>query len=138
MPTAPRNPSVYSIKSDSLSVKWEDPDELRGVLDHYTVYWSPTEGSTGSMKVVENNATISGLKACQKYKVTVTATTGGGEGEPSEECEETTDIEGRYSYFIHCGVVNSMIWITPAMTLLYFSQFCLQFEISLELQNLLP
>ena len=78
---------MKSATSDSLTVEWAPPIEINGVIRNYSVICAPSDGSEATTMIVGNvlEAEVRGLLSCQNYTVTVTATTGGGEGPESDE-----------------------------------------------------
>ena len=86
------NITVQSSASDSLTVKWEPPVDINGIIGSYNVTCASSEGDNAG-SVVEGIvlvAEITGLLACETYDVTVAATTEGGEGPASDAVQEQT------------------------------------------------
>ena len=74
---------------------WEAPEDINGVILGYTIDWTPTDNG-GSVNVTEGNqTTLTMLQSCTEYTVTVTCTTGGGEGSPSTEALGKTETESK-------------------------------------------
>ena len=94
-----------SDSSTTLSASWTQPSTLNGVLTNYTVYCRISseqfysEQIPNSNEFTEFNTTspdttevvLTGLKVFTVYECYVTASTNGGESEPSNSDSATTD-----------------------------------------------
>ena len=80
-PTKPENLEAKICNATCLSVTWEAPKNLTGVLHNYTVSWIRESELLSSETTTELRYSVSGLEACVKYTVKVAATTGAGLGE---------------------------------------------------------
>ena len=76
--------------SSQLLVSWTPPTEVKGILKWYRIYYSKLQGKTVGPKMGREpiigpdegtTTTLEGLEPQSRYRVTVTATTQGGEGQ---------------------------------------------------------
>ena len=66
-----------------------------GIITHYTLYINYTNGSEISTRTVDSQFTLyllEGLTSYQEVGVSISATTGGGEGPLSQDVYNTTDV----------------------------------------------
>jgi len=75
--------------SSALLLQWKPPQEVNGILTGYRIYYSKVTGTNIGPELereprISNNVTdkakLAGLEPHSKYRVTVKATTGAGEG----------------------------------------------------------
>jgi len=79
----------YPMGSSALLLQWKPPQEVNGVLSGYRIYYSKVTGTHIGPELereprifnnVTDKAKLAGLEPHSKYRVTVKATTGAGEG----------------------------------------------------------
>ena len=86
---------MVSVSSaTTMSAQWDPPARMNGKLKKYTVFYSGTYGNGGRVTSNTEETTLSDLRACSEYTVTVTATNGAEESEPSDPTNGVTDAEG--------------------------------------------
>ncbi len=101
MPEAPVNVMAVEVNSTSVRVTWNPPSVTNGLLVSYTVYYSIVNlmnsnvGPEPSVSVDTTQEPLSvmlnGLVEFTVYRVTVSASTGAGEGDSSPGVTVTTD-----------------------------------------------
>ena len=104
-PSAPQNVKVVNPETKELTVTWEAPEDINGVILGYTIDWTPTDNG-GSMNVTDGNqTTLTKLQSCTEYTVIVTCTTGGGVGSPSTEVLGETETGSKLDsrQYVHYG-----------------------------------
>ena len=77
----------------SFLIQWEPPLIPNGIITHYTLYINYTNGSEISTRTVDSQFTLyllEGLLPYQEVGVSISATTGGGEGPQSHYLYNTT------------------------------------------------
>ena len=96
-PDTPLNVYVMIVGESSLLIQWEPPLIPNGIITHYTLYVNYTNGSEISTGTVDGQFTLyllEGLTLYQQVGVSVSATTGGGEGPQSCYIYNTTEQIG--------------------------------------------
>ena len=98
----------YPMGSSALLLQWKPPQEVNGVLSGYRIYYSKVTGTHIGPELereprifnnVTDKAKLAGLEPHSKYRVTVKATTGAGEGLGYyTECDTNPQV----SSFIGC------------------------------------
>ena len=81
----------------SLLIQWEPPLIPNGIITHYTLYINYTNGSEISTRTIDSQFTLyllEGLTPYQEVGVSISATTGGGEGPQSDYVYNTTEQTG--------------------------------------------
>ena len=74
MPTSPRNFVVTVQSSTSVSVKWDSPLELNGVIQNYRVYYeNKGSGKQEQFSGTSTSGAISGLEKFTHYDLYVVA-----------------------------------------------------------------
>ena len=72
-PSEPQNLEVTSSSTSSLSLQWDEPEELNGILTNYTISWWRTDGKDGKgskeLPYDTQAYTITGLKQNKEYEV---------------------------------------------------------------------
>jgi hypothetical protein len=95
IPSPPTSVQAISVSFTTAILTWQLPDFVNGVLLYYTVYYHPvqSDGSLVSFQDQSNETliTLTDLMPNTPYKISVTATTGYGEGEPSNPLSIKTD-----------------------------------------------
>ena len=94
---SPVNVSVVVSDAFSLLIQWEPPLIPNGIITHYTLYINYTNGSEISTRIVDSQFTLyllEGLMPYQEVGVSISATTGGGEGPHSDYFYNTTEQTG--------------------------------------------
>ena len=94
---SPVNVSVIVNNAFSLLIQWEPPLIPNGIIAHYTLYINYTNGSEISTRTVDSQFTLYLLDELLPYQhvgVSISATTGGGEGPQSEYVYNTTEQTG--------------------------------------------
>jgi len=89
--------NCFPMGSSALLLAWKKPEEVNGILNGYRIYYQQVDGTKlGPLlerkprinDAKTDKAKIAGLKPYQKYRITIKATTGPGEGMPYyTECE---------------------------------------------------
>ena len=91
------NVTVSTVNSSSLLIQWEPPLIPNGIITHYTLYINYTNGSEISTRTVDSQFTLYLLEELTPYQqvgVSISATTGGGEGPQSDYVYDTTEQRG--------------------------------------------
>ena len=91
------NVTVSTVNSSSLLIQWEPPLIPNGIITYYTLYINYTNGSEISTRTVDGQFTIYLLEELTPYQqvgVSISATTGGGEGPQSDYVYNTTEQRG--------------------------------------------
>ena len=91
------NVTVSTVNSSSLLIQWEPPLIPNGIITHYTLYINYTNGSEISTRTVDGQFTLYLLEELTPYQrvgVSISATTGGGEGPQSDYVYNTTEQRG--------------------------------------------
>ncbi|KAL7307372.1 hypothetical protein TKK_0000559 [Trichogramma kaykai] len=70
-PESPRNISVTRVTNTSMTVEWEDPVHMNGVLRYYIVHYNDLSMKAGRAKTLN----LTGLVPYKKYSVHVSACT---------------------------------------------------------------
>lgn len=79
----------FPMGSSALLLQWKPPQEVNGVLSGYRIYYSKVTGTHIGPELereprifnnITDKAKLAGLEPHSKYRVTVKATTGAGEG----------------------------------------------------------
>ena len=94
---SPFNISVIINDPFSVLIQWEPPLIHNGIITHYTLYINYTNGSQIFNRTVDRQFTIyllEGLSPYQEVGVSISATTGGGEGPQSDYFYNTTEQTG--------------------------------------------
>ena len=94
---APFNISVIINDAFSLLIQWEPPLIPNGIITHYTLYINYTNGSEISTRTVDSQFTLYLLDRLSPYQevgVSISATTGGGEGPQSDYFYNITEQTG--------------------------------------------
>ena len=94
---SPINVSVIVNDAFSLLIEWEPPLIPNGIITHYTLYINYTNGSEISTRTIDSQLTLyllNGLSPYQEVGVSISATTGGGEGPQSDYFYNTTEQTG--------------------------------------------
>ena len=135
-PASPRSFSLTVSSSTELQATWEEPTTLNGVLANYNVFCrtSAIQFYSQQMPNSSNNfilvnttgpdmteVTIRGLNPFTEYECYVTASTGGGESEPSNNDSARTDEaapSGSPQNFVATVLSSSSVileWIRPSV-----------------------
>ena len=135
-PTSPRNFSLTVSSSTEIQATWVEPTTLNGVLANYTVFCrtSTTQFYSEQMPNSSNNfilvnttgpditeVTITGRSPFTEYECYVTASTGGGESEPSNNDSAKTDEaapDGPPQNFVATVLSSSSVrleWTRPSV-----------------------
>uniref|UniRef100_A0A090XFE4 Putative cell adhesion molecule ixodes scapularis cell adhesion molecule n=1 Tax=Ixodes ricinus TaxID=34613 RepID=A0A090XFE4_IXORI len=74
-PTEPRQLALVNATSTSLSLKWERPEDARGPLSGYTVFYGPSQDNRKRSSLATNSTavTLDGLTANTEFEVYVKA-----------------------------------------------------------------
>ncbi|KAM7286007.1 fibronectin 3 domain-containing gut protein [Ixodes scapularis] len=74
-PTEPRQLALVNATSTSLSLKWERPEDARGPLSGYTVFYGPSQDNRKRSSLATNGTavTLDGLTANTEFEVYVKA-----------------------------------------------------------------
>ena len=94
---SPNNVSIIVNDAFFLLIQWEPPLIPNGIITHYTLYINYTNGSEISTRTVDSQFTLyllEGLTPYQDVEVSISATTGGGEGPQSNNVYSTTEQTG--------------------------------------------
>jgi hypothetical protein len=135
MPPKPRNIRVDRISDESMIVRWNaiPIQEAKGIIENYYVTYTPyvpppdeTTRRQSSMTVTVpgnvSHVTIDGLSAGVSYSVSVVATTGAGDGDPSDVVivePPTTPVSGPDNLiYIIIGVVVAVIFIISIIVII--------------------
>ena len=89
---------MTAIYYSSLLIQWEPPLIPNGIITHYTLYINYTNGSEISTRIVDSQFTLYILERLSPYQevgVSISATTGGGEGPRSHYLYNTTKRKGK-------------------------------------------
>ena len=74
-PSEPQNLASSSSSTSSLTVNWDEPADLNGILTDYSISWKRTDGKDSEVFKLLPNDTLSyqitGLKSNTEYQVTV-------------------------------------------------------------------
>ena len=106
-PSAPRNVKVVNPENKTLTVMWDTPEDINGVIAGYTIVWMPPDNGESMTLADGNQATLSVLQSCTEYIATVAYTTGGGDGNPpTEALEETESKLHRYQHVYYDDYYN--------------------------------
>ncbi len=89
LPTAPLAVNITMVMATLVQLEWSRPQPVNGIISHYTVTCSQSEGSTLRLETAVNeSAAVSNLQPFSNYTCCVSATNQVGEG--NETCVETT------------------------------------------------
>ncbi|GBL94854.1 Phosphatidylinositol phosphatase PTPRQ [Araneus ventricosus] len=93
LPMVPKNVKISSSKTESLEIRWEEPEPHLGNIVSYSIRWGK-RGRDLQFNDVTNGTfyIIGNLSAYTWYSVQVRATTEAGDGEWSKPVEGRTDI----------------------------------------------
>lgn len=94
-PSSPVRLQVIQVTSSSISLLWEEPEDVRGVLDHFLVFYE--SGPTHQLVEVWVAATgvvLTNLTQTTTYTISVAAVNGWGVGEWTHPLLVNTSDEG--------------------------------------------
>ncbi|XP_008200584.1 tyrosine-protein phosphatase 99A isoform X3 [Tribolium castaneum] len=98
VPSKPRDLTVLEVSSDTIMLRWTQPEKLNGAIEGYRVYYMYNNytDTNSRIKPVSPYITynLTNLKPFTEYKIWVKAFTRNHEGEPSDPIYNTTDISG--------------------------------------------
>ncbi|CAH1965200.1 unnamed protein product [Acanthoscelides obtectus] len=86
--TPPLNVTVYKVTNSSISLKWEKPATINGVLKYYMVYYN---NNSTKVDPHHNNVTLTDLMSFKNYTISVEACTVAC-SKPSEKMTVTTNM----------------------------------------------
>ena len=91
-----------ALTSSSIEVFWQPPSTYNGNLLYYNVSWYPSDGKLTQEDDLSTDALLTFLEPCQRYYVSVTATTQLDNDEeetsfPSESDDAVTFAERKLS-----------------------------------------
>ncbi|KAJ7380537.1 hypothetical protein OS493_009003 [Desmophyllum pertusum] len=94
-PSAVRNVHARPFSSKSVEITWTAPNQTRGTIVTYTVYYKTSDGERKHLLVPpdrynESKVILSGLKTKTTYTIWMIASTGKKNGEESEKTSVTT------------------------------------------------
>lgn len=74
-PSEPRHLALVNATSTSMTLKWERPEEFRGPLSGYTVFYGPSQDNRKRSSLATNSTTVTvnGLTANTEFEVYVKA-----------------------------------------------------------------
>ena len=81
------------MSSSAILLQWQPPLLPNGIINHYTLYINYTNSSEISTRSVDDQYTLyllDGLSVNQEVGVSISSTTGGGEGPRSSYVFSTT------------------------------------------------
>ena len=89
------------MTSTSLTVAWQRPEVVRGMLTSYTVHYTNDQGVSQQRTAARTSlaVTIDGLQAYTVYRVSVTASTDAGASVNSAEVTARTSEGGKLRVF---------------------------------------
>lgn len=87
-PSVPVNVKAESKGGESVSVTWDPPTSVNGVIDYYSV--STNDGSDNVIVRDSTQTMLTGLSSCTDYGVTVMAVNAAGTGDYSDVASVTT------------------------------------------------
>lgn len=91
----PQNVGVLVTGPNSIQVTWEPPTSPNGVIQFYTIYLKEDNGNLTSEKISEGtSAVVSVLKKYTWYNVTVTGSTGLGDGNQTSKAVRIQTLPG--------------------------------------------
>ena len=74
-PSEPRNLNFTSASTSSLTLQWNEPSSLNGILTNYSLSWKRTDGEgSETSKLLPNDSLsyqISNLNSNKEYEVTI-------------------------------------------------------------------
>ncbi|KAG8246242.1 hypothetical protein J6590_088595, partial [Homalodisca vitripennis] len=155
VPSQPKNVTVTAISSSEVRVQWDPPDQMRGILNNYTVVlqnrtlrYKVAPGcqlpTLQPLQVVVNGTTttavITELPADMHFQATVAAATkNGGSGPPSAPVtsETLTAVSDPVRNMSVTVTLNStkLWWLSPCNTGGLLSQFLVQLNGSTTLHH---
>ncbi|XP_065918141.1 receptor-type tyrosine-protein phosphatase S-like isoform X3 [Dysidea avara] len=92
----PQHLSIISEEVDSLMLKWRNPVQPRGIVDHFKVYYNHTNHFEYAITTLINNTyTLDNLRPYTEYSVYVTAVRLIGTTGRSLEGEKSRTVTGR-------------------------------------------
>ncbi|CAH0561937.1 unnamed protein product [Brassicogethes aeneus] len=101
VPSKPRKLTVLDVTSDSIALKWENPEKINGIIDGYRVYYkfnnfTDVQYDKINYSRIESygHFNLTRLKPDTEYKIWVKAYTQRNEGDPSDPVVNKTDIGG--------------------------------------------
>ncbi|XP_063928096.1 tyrosine-protein phosphatase 99A isoform X2 [Zophobas morio] len=99
VPSKPQDLTVLDITSDTITLKWTQPEKLNGAIEGYRVYYlynNLTDMNRDKIKPSSPHISynLTNLTPFTDYKIWVKAFTRNHEGEPSDPIFNTTDISG--------------------------------------------
>ncbi|XP_044256979.1 tyrosine-protein phosphatase 99A isoform X2 [Tribolium madens] len=101
VPSKPRDLTVLEVSSNTIMLRWTQPEKPNGAIEGYRVYYmynnyTSVDMNRDRIKPVSPYITynLTNLKPYTEYKIWVKAFTRNHEGEPSDPIFNTTDISG--------------------------------------------
>lgn len=95
---SPHIVTLLSVSSTEMIIQWKPPLIVNGLISHYTLYTNYTNGSDISTTIIDsqyNRFILRWLSPYQLVGVSLSATTGGGEGPLSVYKFNRTDEAGK-------------------------------------------
>ena len=136
-----------SDSSTTLSASWTQPSTLNGVLTNYTVYCRISSEQFYSEQIPNSNeftvfsttspdtteVVLTGLKVFTVYECYVTASTNGGESEPSNSDSATTDedtptVPRDFNYIQITSTSVTLEWTRPEYPNGVISEYVLEYD----------
>lgn len=96
-PSEPRGLTVLDVTSNSITLGWQEPEDVNGIIEGYRIYYIMTNLTyVQSQKQASSRViySLTNLKPLTEYKIWVKAFTGKHEGLPSDPVINSTDIGG--------------------------------------------